>query len=445
MTVRLRIVGVNDVYSLAALPRLRSLVEHAQRVAPADRLLVTVAGDFLAPSLLSSLDGGRGMRAAFDALGATHVTLGNHEDDLPFADLVARLSELSATVVVSNATGLAVRHTRADVVDVAGTRVGVLGLVEAEATFFRKPPFGGAKFASTIETARTEAAALRGAGCAAVIALTHQRLPVDRALAAARVVDFVHGGHEHEGYLELEHGTPLAKAPMNAASAVLADLVLGPGEPPKIDVRLEPVSAYPEHAAMRALVDRLLAPVVELEARTLFHIPPGETLSSAGSRHRETSLGTLVCSRLRDALEADAAIYNGGGLRGATEHVGAFSYADLRDELPFDNEVVVASLPGAVLRDAIRYSREKLTQTGGFLHVDDRARVSAAHELLRVAGAPLDPARLYRVALVRDLLLGMDAVAPLLEHARAHPEIVPTKLSGQEVKVALLRTLSARS
>lgn len=439
MTRRLRIVGVNDVYSLAALPRLRSLIEEAAAVDPADALLVTVAGDFLAPSLLSSLDGGRGMAEAFDALGTTHVTLGNHEDDLPLGELEARLRALRATIVVSNALSLGLRHVPHAVIDVGGAKVGLLGLLEGEPTIFRKPPFGGAVFAPVLEVAPAKAAALRAEGCAAVIALTHQRLACDRQLAATRALDLICGGHEHEGYLEREHGTPLAKAPQNAASAVVADLVLHADRPAEVSVRLEPTERYPEDPAMRALVDRILAPVHELEKRVLFHIPEGEVLSSAGSRQRETSLATKVCSGLRDAFEADVAVFNGGGIRGPSPHVREFSYADLRDELPFDNEVVVAHLPGAELRDAIRYARTELQASGGFLHVDDRAKVTPSHELVEVAGAPLDPARIYEVALVRDLLLGMDHVRPLTDYVARHPEVVPAKASGQEGKVALLR------
>lgn len=439
MSARLRIVGVNDVYALHALPRLATLIAEARTVDPADVLLVTVSGDFLAPSLLSSLDGGRGMAEVFDALGTSHVTLGNHEDDLSFHDLTARLAGLRATIVVSNAVHLTLRHVPDAVVEVKGYRVGLIGLVEDEPSLFQKPPFGGASLLDPIPSAVQASARLREAGCHAIVALTHQRLTTDRDLAARRVVDLICGGHEHEGYLERDGGTPMAKAAENAASALVADLVLHHDRPAQVSVRLVPTGDYAQEPAMRALVDRILAPVMELEKRVLFRIPEGEMLSSVGSRLHETSLATKVCSGLRDAFGADAAIFNGGGLRGPAPHVREFSSADLRDELPFENEVVVAHLPGAVLRDAVRYARERLRASGGFLHLDDRARVSAAHELEVLAGAPLDPERSYAVALVRDLLLGMDRVEPLLAYVAAHPEIVPPPASGQEGKVALLR------
>ena len=54
---RLRIVAINDVYDLANLPRMQTFLA---QLAPAPAAVV-LAGDFLSPSTLSSIDGGRGM------------------------------------------------------------------------------------------------------------------------------------------------------------------------------------------------------------------------------------------------------------------------------------------------------------------------------------------------------------------------------------------------
>ncbi len=446
-TLRLRVVGVNDVYSLEELPRLASLIQAARTIDAPDRLLVTVAGDFLAPSLLSSLDAGRGMVDCLNALGVTHVTLGNHEDDLETQDLFARLGELSAKVLLTNVVGFRGRHVISDVIHVGALRVGLVGVVNGDSALYHRPPFGGADVQATNESAAREAMRLRADGCVAVVALTHQRMTDDRALAELGVVDIVLGGHEHDGFLETDHRAPLAKAPMNATSAVVATLSLDASERGAVkvttEVRLEPVAGYPEDPAMRARVDAHLEAVRVLEARTLLILPEGEVLSSVGARHKQTSFGGFVCSRLRDTLGAEAGIFNGGGLRGGTARRGRLTYADFQEELPFDNEVVVASLPGAVLRDAIRYSRTTLGGTGGFLQVDDGAQMDEQEELVTLAGAPLDPDRLYRVALVRDLLLGTDRIEPLLAFAHAHPEAVPPVTTGIDLKVALLRTLTS--
>src|ERR1700679_2436869 len=99
---RLRVVAVNDVYTLENLPRLRSLVKHHAEADPADVLLVTLAGDFVAPSILSSLDFGRGMVDCMNAVGVTHAILGNHEDDIPVEELRKRITELHATLLGTN-------------------------------------------------------------------------------------------------------------------------------------------------------------------------------------------------------------------------------------------------------------------------------------------------------------------------------------------------------
>ena len=88
----LRIISVNDVYSLESLPRLKTLVRQQKR--DGTRTLVVLAGDFTAPSLLSSLDAGRGMVDCLNDVGVTHVVLGNHEDDIPGAELHTRIAQL---------------------------------------------------------------------------------------------------------------------------------------------------------------------------------------------------------------------------------------------------------------------------------------------------------------------------------------------------------------
>ena len=76
----LRIIQINDVYELDNFPRLKTLIDQHQHTLPynnsncenddegpdstddrPDVCITVCAGDFLSPSLLSSLDKGRGM------------------------------------------------------------------------------------------------------------------------------------------------------------------------------------------------------------------------------------------------------------------------------------------------------------------------------------------------------------------------------------------------
>jgi 2',3'-cyclic-nucleotide 2'-phosphodiesterase (5'-nucleotidase family) len=449
---RLRIVAINDVYTLENLPRLKSLISHHRTVDPADAFLVTVAGDFLAPSLLSSLDSGAAMIACLDALGVTHVTFGNHEDDVDVRELRARIAEFHGKWLATNVRGLVPALPKSDVIDVGGTKVGLLGVVMNAPGVYRRIPFGADALDPPNEAARSEAARLvREFGCACVVPLTHQDADDDRALARlVRDPPFpvIVGGHEHTTMLEQVEGTWIVKAGSDATHAAVIDLAFANGgtNGARVEtrIRLEPVADYPESIPMRARIEVYMRKVHALEEAPLLYLPPGETLSSVGTRARPTSFGTFVCSRLRDALDADACLFNGGGIRANRGYRERVTYGDLKAELPFDNEVVVQPLPGRIVRDAVAASRARAPEeSGGFLQVDDRALVDEpGHTLVRLAGEPLDPDRLYRVAIVRDMLFGLDRNEPLIDFARDHAERIVHAGCGREAKMVLVEAFA---
>lgn len=441
MGPRLRIVQINDVYSLENLPRLHTLVQAVRTEDAADTTLVVVAGDFLAPSLLSSLDAGKGMVACLNAIGVTHVIFGNHEDDVPPGELRERVRELKAQWIDTNVDGFEPKLPRSDVVTVTASdgrtvRVGLVGVVMNDPSVYRRTPFGGATIRPANEAALAEATRLLGEeGCACVVPITHQPLEDDRTLARAPMqppFPVIVGGHEHVPVTERVGTTWIVKAGMDAVRAAVTDLAWN--DPacavPWVSTRMAPVSSYPENEPLRALVDVHMAKVHAIESASLVTLAPGETLSSIGTRVRQTSMGAWVCSRLRDALGADVGVFNGGGIRASHEYAERITFGDIKTELPFDNEVVVVSLPGAVLVEAIAASRAHApAESGGYLQVDDR-----------LATAGVDPGRTYRVATVRDLFLGMDHIEPLVRWAKANPDALPPAGSGREVKLVLVES-----
>ncbi|MBM4376642.1 MAG: 5'-nucleotidase C-terminal domain-containing protein [Deltaproteobacteria bacterium] len=450
---RLRVVCVSDIYTLEPLPRLRSLVARERRDDPADALLVVLAGDFLSPNMLTSLDGGVGMVDCMNAVPFTHVALGNHEDDLETTALSARLRELDATCLCANVDGLEL--TPSAVVTLPGRgrdvlRVGLVGSVMEDRSVYPRVPFGGlplrpANGATVAEVERLR----REEGCDAVLVLTHQPIADDRALARALEglgVPLLVGGHEHEPATEATHGLILIKAGRDALTPRIVDLEW-PAEAaegaglvrPEVRVRTVELHDVPEDAELAARVARHRRKLEVLERATLRRLAPGETLSSVGARRQPTSVGTMLTSLLRERFGAEGALLNGGAIRAGREYRERFTYADLRAEVPFDNDVVVVELLGAVLADALKYSRRAAPrESGSYLHVDDAMVVDEANELLAIAGEPLEPARRYRIATVRNFFLGLDHIEPLVRFASEHPEAVPPDDAGREVKLVLV-------
>jgi 2',3'-cyclic-nucleotide 2'-phosphodiesterase (5'-nucleotidase family) len=419
----LRIVSVNDVYSLENLPRLKNLVRHFRTAPGASAVIVVLAGDFVAPSLLSSLDCGRGMIDCMNDVGFTHVILGNHEDDIPIVELQQRALESNATWIGTNcAPSEKMKHD--DVIDVDGARVGLLGVVVVDQNLYRGPPFGGAPIEAANPCALREAQKLVDEGCVCVVPITHQSIEDDRALARGRgalPIPAIIGGHEHTQFLEQIDGTWIVKAGSDALAAVITEITL---PAMTATAHIEPVSNFPEDAELRERVTEHMSKVHEIEAASLVLLAPGEMLSSVGSRHQQTSIGTLLCSRLRDALGADHCIFNGGGIRAQRDYKNRLTYGDVKAELPFDNEIVVVRMPGRVLRESIVASRAHApADSGAFLQIDDALDPNA-----------LDDAREYSVAIVRNLLGGMDHIDPLVKWAHDNPDRIPPLLSGRDVK-----------
>lgn len=454
----LRIVSVNDVYSLENLPRLATLVrQHA--AGPADRFLAVLAGDFVAPSLLSSLDAGRGMVDCMNAIPITHVVFGNHEADIEIAELRARVQQFRGTWLNTNMPSFVPALPTHEILELSSpggrtVRVGLLGLLAHTPALYRRGAFGGAPIEPANEAAlRWTERLLRDEGCACVIPITHQSRDDDLALARAqRAPRFpvILGGHEHVVHLDDVDGCWVVKAGTDAENAAVIDLVwpaeapaAGAPDLPAVTVRIEPVAGYPEEPAMRARVDRHMQLVRDLDAATLLRLPPGGVLSSIGSRSRQTSLGELFCSRIRDTLGVDGCLFNGGGIRGGREYRERFTYGDLKAEVPFDNEVVVVGLPGRAVREAVTASRSRApADHPGYLQIDDRMVTDAQGGLIAIGGLPLVDDHEYRIALPRALLGGMDDIAPLVRFAEEHPEEVPPAESGRAPKLILVESFA---
>ena len=104
----LTLVAVNDVYGLEHLPKLRTLVDAVKAERAGGTVITTLAGDFLSPSVLSSLDRGRGMVQVLNAVGVDYACFGNHEADVGLKALRKRIGEFSATLINSNVPGAVV-------------------------------------------------------------------------------------------------------------------------------------------------------------------------------------------------------------------------------------------------------------------------------------------------------------------------------------------------
>lgn len=120
---------------------------------------------------------------------------------------------------------------------------------------------------------------------------------------------------------------------------------------------------------------------------------------------QETNLGNFVADAMREAIAADIALMNGGGIR-VSINKGPITIGDVFSVLPFDDTVVVLEATGADIRAALENSVKAYPeQAGRFLQVsgmsfefDPNKAPGERVVSVSISGEPLDETKTYTVA-----------------------------------------------
>ncbi len=209
--------------------------------------------------------------------------------------------------------------------------------------------------------------------------------------------------------------------------------------------RVVPSPLLARYAAKVAPVRRMLAgyrarvrpqpdAVVVRAARPLPHLRRGAA----------SPMGQLVATVLLRAVPgAQMALVNAGGVRAGLAQ-GPVTYRDLYRVFPFDNQLAYVDLTGRQLRDIVA---QYLARDGsGFLLVAGlRYRVRCGKTLVLTGlhdahGHPIEPTRIYRVALSDFLLAGGDGFGRVLRKVPATRKHI---LRGRLVRDTLIAHLRA--
>jgi 5'-nucleotidase len=459
--VRITLLQVNDVYTLepvddgrrGGFARLATLIKRIRRENPAT--LLALAGDVISPSIASALLRGEHMIAGLNAIGLDLATFGNHEFDFGPAVLAQRIHESAFTWVSTNVldrrSGRTFGGAQPDLfLTLAGVRVGVLGLTTPDAAATSNPG-PEIEIREPIAVARAASAELKARGAQLLVAVTHQEMRQDRALAATPGIDLdvILGGHEHEPLVAEEGRTLITKAGSDARYLVQVDLWLGS------DGRVRERSWTFHEVSVRLPPDPEVAAVVRAIGQRVDHeldLVVGRTsVPLEGRRARlrteETNLGDFVADTMRAHAGTAVAFVNGGGIR--NERIvppGPLTRRDVVAMSPFGNVVMTLELTGrelwAVLEQALP---QRDRAGGGFLQVsgltltfDPTAPVGQRVVTVEVGGAPLDPDRRYTVATLDYLASGKDGLTAFREG-----RVIVSAVNGRLLTDVLLEAVSA--
>ncbi|NVO16162.1 MAG: bifunctional metallophosphatase/5'-nucleotidase [Rhodoplanes sp.] len=467
---KLTFVLVNDIYEMAeqtmpdgrargGFARLAAAVkaERARGAAGGATVLVAHAGDTLSPSLMSGLDQGAHIVALTNMVAPDVFVPGNHEFDFGKAVFLKRMAEARFPLLAANlrAPGDALVPGFQDhrIVDVDGVKIGIVGLTYDDTPRASNPE--DLAFRPSVETLKSEAAAVRREGADFVVAVVHAERDQQRAMIATGVVDLVLGGHNHDLFINYDQGSALVESAYEALYVTAVDLdihvVASEGQRttrwwPQFRV-IDTATVTPD-PAVTAAVD-----VYRQELTNEMSVPLGTTAvewdsRSAIVRTRETAIGNVFADAVRISLKTEAAILNGGGIRSGRVYPAgsAITRRDVLAELPFGNRVVPVEIGGGELREAIEHGLARLPDASGRFPQVSGLKIEAdiskppGSRIVSVLldGKPLDPRRTYTVAVNDFIARGGDGYTMV----RDAKHLLPTDdspLLANEVMVYLRR------
>lgn len=379
-------------------------------------LIVAHAGDTLSPSLMSGFDRGAHIIDLTNDLAPDVFVPGNHEFDFGEEVFRERMAEARFPLLAANlrsADGSPVagfEDTR--MFDFDGLKVGVVGLT-AENSVEKSSP-GTLRFTSSVETVRTAAAALRDQGAHIVVAVAHAPIRTDLRILGTGAVDILLSGDDHDLILTFNGAHVMAEAKEEGEYVVAVDLDVTLPEGGEGAARWWPRFRIIDTADVTPDPDmaRKVA-AYEAELSKELDVALGQTATELDSRKstvraREAAIGNLIADAIRTSVDADAAIMNGGGIRANRRYPAGSTLTrrNVLEEMPFGNKIMLFEMTGAdllaTLENGLWYAGKA---NGRFAHVSGltiRARTDAAPgkrivEAL-IGGAPVDPAKTYRVA-----------------------------------------------
>ena len=441
MSATLQIVTINDVYEIDNLPSFSTCLKEC-RGNGAHKTISTLPGDFVAPSLLSSLDKGASMIQCLNKCKLDYACIGNHESDVPLNQLHLRMRESTFTWINSNMENFPlpsdITLPKYEIVDVHGEdghhrRVALIGLCCEDRSVMKPGAFNDCYIEPVLQAgARWYKHLMEVEKVDAVIPLTHQLIAFDRQMAQSQVgYPIIIGGHDHQAFNEEYGNCKVLKVGMDAERIGIINITWPDKNSvrPVVSITERMNSEFPKDEEVVPVVQRSKQVLVEIEKSRLCSIPNDMLLSSVGTRLCPTTMGTFLCTTLKRALSCDICMVGGGSIRASKNYLGrsSFTYADLKAEMPFNTMIAVLDLPGKVCAEMIQYTRSYALQNppvakGGYIQTDDLVVWDRdANAVIEINGAPLQPDKIYRACINQGMLDGLDDVVPLMQWKRSCP------------------------
>ncbi len=406
--------GAIDLY--AAMAALKADYE-----AQGAEVILADAGDYSQGTVYVSVNKGADAVTMMNATGYDVVTLGNHEFDYGYAQLVENMKAAKFQVLCADVLGADGKtiYDANTIIEKGGVKIGFFGLETPEAQTKANPKLiqglkflAGADGKELYNCAAAQVADLKAKGADLVVCLAH--LGVDESsepytsydLAKnVQGIDFIIDGHSHTVMTAGPNGEPIQSTGTafanigvitidNATKKIVGNELKAIWHTEKnADGKSVTVVDYKTRdekvaAAAKAIIDPIDKAYGEKFA--VSEVALNGAKAPNGNRDSETNLGDLITDAMLWKVLADAeitvpeenvvAITNGGGIR-ASIGVGDVTKKDINTVLPFGNTLAVVYVKGSELLEALEASTYCTPESiGGFPQVAGMQFTVATYE-----------------------------------------------------------------
>ena len=347
----------------------------------ASNVLLVDAGDFSQGTIYVSTTKGKAAVDMMNVTGYDVVTLGNHEFDFGYQQLMENLKDTHFQTICCNVyldeTGLPILPPSAIVETKDGLKLGFVG-VETPETATKVNPglisdISFSTFDKLYEATQAAVDEIRDE-CDLVFGLTHLGMNTESAtngyrsvdlLSKVNGIDFVIDGHSHDVMTETPEGDPIQSTGTKFANVgvVIIDNATKTIE----DHFLLSTATLPKDEDVAAAAQEIMD-AVDAEYNNPFATTEvwlnGER--DPGNRTEETNLGDLITDAMVWSVVKEGGIEqvepnqvvgitNGGGIRASLE-VGEITMKDINTVMPFGNTVAVIYVTGDELLEALEAS-----------------------------------------------------------------------------------------
>ena len=388
------ILHSNDVHGAIDLYAAMAAMK-ADYEAQGAEVILADAGDYSQGTVYVSVNKGADAVTMMNAAGYDVATLGNHEFDYGYAQLVENMKAAKFRVLCADVLG-ADGKTIFDantVIEKGGVKIGFFGLETPEAQTKANPKLiqglkflAGADGKELYDCAAAQVADLKKQGADIIVCLAHLGVddsskPYTSYDLAKNVqgIDFIIDGHSHSVMTKGLNGEPIQSTGTAFANigVIVIDNATKKIESNKLEkiwhketVDKKDVTVYDykgRDKTVAAAAKAIMEPIDKAygEKFAVSEVALNGTKAPDGNRDSETNLGDLITDAmlwkvLKDTeltvpAENVVALTNGGGIR-ASIGVGDVTKKNINTVLPFGNTLAVVYVKGAELLEALEAS-----------------------------------------------------------------------------------------